>query len=168
MKGKGVEFDFSEVKEALNKTLGYELHEAKGKAIDEGLKIIQDKAISNLKSAGIHVSSEMINGIRREVSPRVDEGIVYHRGSGYYGIKGDYRLLWFDKGTRPRYTNLKGSKKNRGSKMEALYSSGTRKGYRGQITPTNFFTNAKSMLPKATEVSIDEIIKRISDILNGK
>ena len=165
---KGVEFDFSEVKEALNKTLGLALSEAKGKAIDDGLKVIQDKAISNLKSAGIHVSSEMIDGIRREVAPRVNEGIVYHRGSGYYGIKGDYRLLWFDQGTRPRYINVKGSRKNRGSKMEALYSSGTRKGYRGQITPTNFFTNAKSMLPKATEVSIDEIIKRISDIINGK
>ena len=164
----GVEFDFSEVKEALNKTLGLALSEAKGKAIDDGLKVIQDKAISNLKSAGIHVSSEMIDGIRREVAPRVNEGIVYHRGSGYYGIKGDYRLLWFDQGTRPRYINVKGSRKNRGSKMEALYSSGTRKGYRGQITPTNFFTNAKSMLPKATEVSIDEIIKRISDIINGK
>ena len=86
---KGVEFDFSEVKDALNKSLGLALSEAKGKAIDDGLKVIQDKAISNLKSTGIHVSSEMIDGIRREVSPRVDEGIVYHRGVGYYGIKGD-------------------------------------------------------------------------------
>lgn len=165
---RGAEFDFSEVKEALNRSLGYELHEAKGKAIDEGLKIIQDKAIRNLKATGINVSSRMIDGIKRDVAPRANEGIVYHRGGGYYGIKGDYRLLWFDQGTRPRYTNVKGSRKNRGSKMEALYSSGTRKGYRGQITPTNFFTNAKSMLPKATEVSIDEIIKRISDIINGK
>ena len=72
----GVEFDFSEVKDALNKSLGYELHEEKKKAIDDGLKVIQDKAISNLKSTGIHVSYEMIDGIRREVSPRVDEGIV--------------------------------------------------------------------------------------------
>ena len=165
---KGVEFDFSEVKDALNKSLGLALSDAKRKAIDDGLKVIQDKAISNLKSTGIQVSSEMLNGIRREVAPRVNEGIVYHRGGGYYGIKGDYRLLWFDQGTRPRYINVKGSRKNRGSKMEALYSSGTRKGYRGQITPTNFFTNAKSILPKATEVSINEIIKRITDIINGK
>lgn len=165
---KGVEFDFSEVKDALNKTLGLALSEAKGKAIDDGLKIIQDKAISNLKSAGIHVSSEMLNGIRREVAPRVNEGIVYHRGGGYYGIKGDYRLLWFDQGTRPRYIDVKGGRKSRGKKMDSLFKSGNRQGYRGQITPTNFFTNAKSILPKATEVSIDEIIKRITDILNGK
>lgn len=165
---KGVEFDFSEVKDVLNKSLGLALSEAKGKAIDDGLKVIQDKAITNLKSTGIHVSSEMLNGIRREVAPRVNEGIVYHRGGGYYGIKGDYRLLWFDQGTRPRYIDVKGGRKSRGKKMEALYSSGTRKGYRGQITPTNFFTNAKSILPKATEVSIDEIIKRITDIINGK
>ena len=79
---KGVEFDFSEVKDALNKSLGLALSEAKGKAIDDGLKVIQDKAISNLKSTSIHISSEMIDGIRREVSPRVDDGIVYHRGSG--------------------------------------------------------------------------------------
>ena len=164
----GVEFDFSEVKNAFDKSLGYELHEAKGKAIDEGLKIIQDKAISNLKSTGINVSSRMIDGIKRDVAPMANEGIVYHRGGGYHGIKGDYRLLWYDKGTRPRYINVKGSRKNRGSKMEALYRSGTRKGYRGQITPTNFFTNSKSILPKATEVSINEIIKRITDIINGK
>ena len=164
-----VEFDFSEVKEALNKTLGLALSEAKGKAIDDGLKVIQEKAISNLKSAGIHVSSEMIDGIRREVAPRVNEGIVYHRGSGYYGIKkGDYRLLWFDQGTRPRYINVKGSRKNRGSKMEALYSSGTRKGYRGQITPTNFFTNAKNEIPKAVDITMKKITKNLTDILNGK
>ena len=94
----GVEFDFSEVKNAFDKSLGYELHEAKGKAIDEGLKIIQDKAISNLKSTGINVSSKMIDGIKRDVAPMANEGIVYHRGGGYHGIKGDYRLLWYEIG----------------------------------------------------------------------
>ena len=165
---KGVEFDFSEVKDALNKSLGLALSEAKGKAIDDGLWLIQEKAISNLKSTGIQISSEMINGIRREVSPRVDEGIVYHRGSGYYGIKGDYRLLWFDQGTRPRYIDVKGGRKSRGKKMEALYSSGTRKGYRGQITPTNFFTNAKNEIPKAVDITMKKITKNLTDILNGK
>ena len=163
-----VEFDFSEVKNAFDKSLGYELHEAKGKAIEEGLKMIQDKAISNLKSTGIHVSSRMIDGIKRDVAPMANEGIVYHRGGGYHGIKGDYRLLWFDQGTRPRYIDVKGGRKSRGKKMDSLFKSGNRQGYRGQITPTNFFTNAKSILPKATEVSIDEIIKRITDIINGK
>lgn len=165
---KGVEFDFSEVKDALNKSLGLALSEAKGKAIDDGLKIIQDKAISNLKSAGIHVSSEMIDGIRREVSPRVDEGIVYHRGSGYYGIQGDYRLLWFDQGTRPRYIDVKGGRKSRGKKMDSLFKSGNRQGYRGQITPTNFFTNAKNEIPKAVDITMKKITKNLTDILNGK
>ena len=164
---KGVEFDFSEVKDALNKSLGYELHEAKEKAIDDGLKVIQDKAISNLKSTGIHVSSEMIDGIRREVSPRVDEGIVYHRGRGYYGIKGDYRLLWFDQGTRPRYIDVKGGRKSRGKKMDSLFKSGNRQGYRGQITPTNFFTNAKNEIPKAIDITMNKITKNLTDILNG-
>ena len=164
----GVEFDFSEVKDALNKSLGYELHEAKVNAIDEGLKIIQDKAISNLKSTGINVSSEMIDGIRREVSPRVDEGIVYHRGSGYYGIKGDYRLLWFDQGTRPRYIDVKGGRKSRGKKMDSLFKSGNRQGYRGQITPTNFFTNAKNEIPKAVDITMKKITKNLTHILNGK
>lgn len=165
---KCVEFDFSEVKDALNKSLGYELHEAKLNAIDDGLKVIQDKAISNLKSAGIHVSSEMIDGIRREVSPRVDEGIVYHRGGGYYGIKGDYRLLWFDQGTRPRYIDVKGGRKSRGKKMDSLFKSGNRQGYRGQITPTNFFTNAKNEIPKAVDITMKKITKNLTDILNGK
>ena len=165
---KCVEFDFSEVKDALNKSLGYELHEAKLNAIDDGLKVIQDKAISNLKSAGIHVSSEMIDGIRREVSPRVDEGIVYHRGGGYYGIQGDYRLLWFDQGTRPRYIDVKGGRKSRGKKMDSLFKSGNRQGYRGQITPTNFFTNAKNEIPKAVDITMKKITKNLTDILNGK
>ena len=165
---KGVEFDFSEVKDALNKSLGLALSEAKGKAIDDGLKVIQDKAISNLKSAGIHVSSEMIDGIRREVSPRVDEGIVYHRCGGYYGIQGDYRLLWFDQGTRPRYIDVKGGRKSRGKKMDSLFKSGNRQGYRGQITPTNFFTNAKNEIPKAVDITMKKITKNLTDILNGK
>lgn len=165
---KGVEFDFSEVKDALNKSLGLALSEAKGKAIDDGLKLIQEKAISNLKSTGINVSSEMIDGIRREVSPRVDEGIVYHRGSGYYGIKGDYRLLWFDQGTRPRFIDVKGAKKSRGKKMDSLFKSGNRQGYRGQITPTNFFTNAKNEIPKAVDITMKNITKNLTDILNGK
>ena len=165
---KGVEFDFSEVKDALNKSLGYELHEAKKNAIDDGLKVIQEKAISNLKSAGIHVSSEMIDGIRREVAPRVNEGIVYHRGSGYYGIQGDYRLLWFDQGTRPRYIDVKGGRKSRGKKMDSLFKSGNRQGYRGQITPTNFFTNAKNEIPKAVDITMKKITKNLTDILNGK
>ena len=167
MKG-GVEFDFSEVKDALNKSLGYELHEAKKNAIDDGLKVIQDKAISNLKSTGIHVSSEMLNGIRREVAPRANEGIVYHRGGGYYGIKGDYRLLWFDQGTRPRYIDVKGGRKSRGKKMDSLFKSGNRQGYRGQITPTNFFTNAKNEIPKAVDITMKKITKNLTDILNGK
>lgn len=167
MKG-GVEFDFSEVKDALNKSLGYELHEAKKNAIDDGLKVIQEKAISNLKSTGIHVSSEMLNGIRREVAPRVNEGIVYHRGRGYYGIQGDYRLLWFDQGTRPRYIDVKGAKKSRGKKMDSLFKSRNRQGYRGQITPTNFFTNAKNEIPKAVDITMKKITKNLTDILNGK
>ena len=165
---KGVEFDFSEVKDALNKSLGLALSEAKGKAIDAGLKVIQDKAISNLKSTGIQVSSEMIDGIRREVSPRVDEGIVYHRGGGYYGIQGDYRLLWFDQGTRQRYIDVKGGRKSRGKKMDSLFKSGNRQGYRGQITPTNFFTNAKNEIPKAVDITMKKITKNLTDILNGK
>ena len=165
---KGVEFDFSEVKDALNKSLGLALSEAKGKAIDDGLKVIQDKAISNLKSTGIQVSSEMIDGIRREVSPRVDEGIVYHRGGGYYGIQGDYRLLWFDQGTRQRYIDVKGGRKSRGKKMDSLFKSGNRLGYRGQITPTNFFTNAKNEIPKAVDITMKKITKNLTDILNGK
>lgn len=165
---KGVEFDFSEVKNAFDKSLGYELHEAKGKAIDEGLKIIQDKAISNLKSTGINVSSKMINGIKRDVAPKVNEGIVYHRGGGYYGIQGDYRLLWFDQGTRPRYIDVKGGRKSRGKKMDSLFKSGNRQGYRGQITPTNFFTNAKNEIPKAVDITMKKITKNLTDILNGK
>ena len=164
----GVEFDFSDVKDVLNKSLGLALSDAKGKAIDDGLRVIQEKAISNLKSTGINVSSEMNDSIRREVSPRVDEGIVYHRGGGYYGIQGDYRLLWFDKGTRPRYIHVKGAKKSRGKKMDSLFKSGNRQGYRGQITPTNFFTNAKNEIPKAVDITMKKITKNLTDILNGK
>ena len=164
----GVEFDFSEVKNAFDKSLGYELHEAKGKAIDEGLKMIQDKAISNLKSTGIHVSTRMIDAIKIDVAPMANEGIVYHRGGGYHGIKGDYRLLWFDQGTRPRYIEVKGGRKSRGKKMDSLFKSGNRQGYRGQITPTNFFTNAKNEIPKAVDITMKKITKNLTDILNGK
>lgn len=52
--------------------------------------------------------------------------------------------------------------------MDSLFKSGNRQGYRGQITPTNFFTNAKNEIPKAVDITMKKITKNLTDILNGK
>lgn len=143
--------------------------------IEKALKIIQNQAKSNLSSSKVNASSEMMNGIVMEIANDSMHGRVRIRPSSTENYstsaakKTDYRLLFYDDGTRPRYINVKGSRKNRGSKMEALYSSGTRKGYRGKISATNFFTDAINSTKRRVEKIIDDDIqKEIEERFNKK
>lgn len=78
-------------------------------------------------------------------------------------------MLFYDEGTRPRYINVKGSRKNRGSKMESMFESGMKKGYRGKISSTNFFTDAINSTKRRVEKIIDDDIeKEIEERFNKK
>lgn len=143
--------------------------------IEKALKIIQNQAKSNLSSSKVNVSSEMLNGIVMEIANDSMHGRVRIRPSSTENYstsaakKTDYRLLFYDEGTRHRYINVKGSRKNRGSKMESMFKSGMKKGYRGKISATNFFTDAINSTKRRVEKIIDDDIeKEIEERFNKK
>lgn len=143
--------------------------------IEKALKIIQNQAKSNLSSSKVNASSEMLNGIVMEIANDSMHGRVRIRPSstGNYSTsaakKTDYRLLFYDDGTRPRYINVKGSRKKRGSKMESMFESGMKKGYRGKISSTNFFTDAiNSTKIRVEKIIDDDIEKEIEERFNKK
>ena len=143
--------------------------------IEKALKIIQNQAKSNLSSSKVNTSSEMLNGIVMEIANDSMHGRVRIRPSSTENYstsaakKTDYRLLFYDDGTRPRYINVKGSRKNRGSKMESMFGSGMKKGYRGKISATNFFTDAINSTKRRVEKIIDDDIeKEIEERFNKK
>lgn len=161
----GIQCDFSK---AVNKLSGLELSHTFHDVIDEGLKVIQEQAQSNLRSSGLKASSSMINGVLRDVNATATEGMVYIRGDGYSNHlqKTDYRNQFFEMGTRPRYIGVKGKRKTRGEKMDNMFKKGKKEGHRGQLTPTNFFTNAKSKMQEAEDKVTKELEKRITDMIN--
>lgn len=161
----GIQCDFSK---AVNKLSGLDLSHTFHDSIDEGLKVIQEQAQSNLRSIGIKASTSMIDGVLRDVNATSDEGMVYIRGDGYgnHLQKTDYRNQFFELGTRPRYIGVKGKRDKRGEKMDNMFKKGKKEGYRGQLTPTNFFTNAKSKMQEAKDKAATELEKKITDMIN--
>lgn len=146
------------------------------KDMDSALQTLQDDARNNLASSGYRVSQSMIDGIQRQVSADGLEGRVTLRGQGKkqangkwlsaVGGKPDYRTMWFDMGTRPRYINVKGSRKKRIEKMDNMASNGYRKGYRGQLRATNFFQKTMGKTDAVVNNLCQDLEKDITDKAN--
>lgn len=158
-----------DISKATMKLSGLDLSHSFHDALDKAMKLIQDQAKANLAASGIKASQQLIDGIQRDVNATADEGMVYIRQNGYgnYLKKTDYRLQFLDKGTRPRYTGVKGKRNNRGLKMDAMFEKGEKKGYRGQLRATNFFQSAKNALPEAEKLLADELKKIAAKEINN-
>lgn len=162
----GIQCNFSK---AVNKLSGLELSHTFHDVLDDGLKVIQEQAQNNLRSSGIKASSSMIDGVLRDVNATSTEGMVYIRGDGYgnHLQKTDYRNQFHELGTRPRYVGVKGKRDKRGEKMDNMFKKGKKEGYRGRLTPTNFFTKAKSKIQEAEDKVSKELEERITDMINN-
>lgn len=138
-------------------------------ALTEGAELIKKRAQSNL-SGGL---SSMKKGIVSELSNdalhsrvRIRKGSTENYSTSIAN-ETDYRLLFFDQGTVPRYINVKGGRKSRSKKMEAMANSGEKKGYRGQIKANNFFQNAINSSQGQAETLIkNKLEKGIIDLFN--
>lgn len=150
------------------------LREPFRKSIEKALDVMYNKARANLTSS-VRASSEMLGGIVKEVSDDAMHGRLRIRPTTTANYKTspahktDYRLMFFNDGTRPRYINVKGARTKRASKMESMFASGMKKGYRGKIAPTDFFNNAVNSTKSRAEKIIDDSIEReIKDRFNKK
>lgn len=162
--------DLSQVKTALGNIDYSQLSQTFHDEIANALKYIQDAAKANLQGSGVKVSPAMTNGIVRQITTTNDAGRVMIRGNtksdGQYVDLGDgvtdFKNLFFDGGTVPRYTGVHGSKKKRQGTMKVMSANGVKKGYRGSIKPTNFFQNAaQTALPQAEDILAKAIEENI-------
>lgn len=146
-----------------------QLRDIFGSALMDAADLIKKKAQSNL-TGGL---STMKKGVVSELSNdalksrvRIRKGSTENYSTSIAN-ETDFRLLFFDQGTVPRYINVKGGRKSRSKKMEAMANSGERKGYRGQITANNFFSNAINQTQSQAEKLIkDRLEKDIQNLFN--
>ena len=130
--------------------------ESRNKIITEALRRGGQVAQSNVKQslraklgAG---SSSLEHGIRLKVD-KAYSIVTLH-------IMGDYRLKWFEKGTKPRYT--KGHKVTGYLSNHRLKRSG-QGGYRGLIAATHFFKQGVTVQPISEAVTqyLDQALPKL-------
>lgn len=97
-------------------------------------------------------AQSMEKGIRLKVDKAYSE-VTLH-------IMGDYRLKWFEKGTKPRYT--KGHKTTGYLSNHRLKRTG-KGGYRGQMVATHFFKEGLNEQAIGTAIK-DYMDKSLTDL----
>lgn len=97
-------------------------------ALRRGGRVAQQDVKQSLRAKVGAGAQSMEKGIRLKVDKAYSE-VTLH-------IMGDYRLKWFEKGTKPRYT--KGHKTTGYLSNHRLKRTG-KGGYRGQMIATHFF-----------------------------
>ena len=97
-------------------------------ALRRGGQAAQQSVKQSLRAKVGASASSMEKGIKLKVDKAYSE-VTLH-------IMGDYRLKWFEKGTKPRYT--KGHKTTGYLSNHRLKRTG-KGGYRGQMVATHFF-----------------------------
>lgn len=109
-----VSIDVSQIKNLFAKLDEHSRQTILFQALKKGAEVLQENTKTQLFSSSLN-SSSMQKGIKLKADKVYNEVSV--------NIMGDYRLKWFEKGTKPRKT------KN--------------KSYRGQIKPLYFFKRAR-------------------------
>lgn len=129
--------DYSEVLNLFNQLEGEKRDKILFKALKSGAEVLKRNTQINLNTAlGTATTQQLDNGVRI-ASDKKDNQVKVH-------IMGDYRLKWFEKGTKQRLTKAGAS--------------------RGSIKPMNFFRNARQAegeINNAVIQSIDEQLKSI-------
>lgn len=144
------------------------------KALRKGADILAQEAKQNLvERLGLaatskrHHKKSMLEGVRVRYEKDYGEVMVT--------IFPDYRLKWFEKGTRERYLLRTGAKDRERGKMsndrrryyrkkgkETHYKKG---GYRGSIRAYNFFRDARNNEGVIMDAIMDSIKKSVENIV---
>ena len=103
-------------------------HKIVTEALRRGGQVAQQSVKQSLRAKVGSSAQSMEKGIKLKVDKAYSE-VTLH-------IMGDYRLKWFEKGTKPRYT--KGHKTTGYLSNHRLKRTG-KGGYRGQMVATHFF-----------------------------
>ena len=139
--------DSSQVDQLLNQLQPDTIQEIVFKAIKKGADTLKAKTISNLKRPSLN------KGVKVRPNRAANEVAV--------NIMGDYRLKWFEKGTKERYT--RGHKVTGYSDSKHLKRTG-QGGYRGKVVAEHFFQSARAdeeSFYNSMMASITESLNRI-------
>lgn len=149
-----VEVDHSQVEEMLSKIDATRRSEVIMKALYEGAKALKKETQNELTKTNIRVNSpSRFNGRTLMQGVNIKRDNVCQEIS--VDIMGDFRLKFFEKGTKDRYTkghNVSGYIDSHHIKREG------NGGYRGIIIPKHFFLKARN-----NETPIYEAIKKVLD-----
>lgn len=111
------------------------------KAITAGAKELQTLTKQQLLIRVPNADSSMIKGVRVKKDTTYNEVKVH--------ILGDYRLKWFEKGTKPRYTKGRFD---------------TKKSYRGAMKGVNFFRNSRNNEAAIADAISETLTKELNKI----
>lgn len=139
--------DSSQVDQLLNQLQPDTIQDIVFKAIKKGADTLKAKTISNLRRPSLN------KGVKVRPNRAANEVSV--------NIMGDYRLKWFEKGTKERYT--RGHKVTGYSDSRHLRRTG-QSGYRGKIVAEHFFQSARAdeeSFYNSMMASITESLNRI-------
>lgn len=139
--------DSSQVDQLLNQLQPDTIQDIVFKAIKKGADTLKAKTISNLRRPSLN------KGVKVRPNRTANEVSV--------NIMGDYRLKWFEKGTKERYT--RGHKVTGYSDSRHLRRTG-QGGYRGKIVAEHFFQSARAdeeSFYNSMMASITESLNRI-------
>ena len=123
-----VTVDTSKVDKLLNNLESANRQKIITEALRRGGQVAQQNVKQSLRAKVGSSAQSLEKGIRLKVDKAYSE-VTLH-------IMGDYRLKWFEKGTKPRYT--KGHKATGYLSNHRLKRTG-KGGYRGQMVATHFF-----------------------------
>lgn len=139
--------DSSQVDQLLNQLQPDTIQDIIFKAIKKGADTLKAKTISNLRKPSLN------KGVKVRPNRTANEVSV--------NIMGDYRLKWFEKGTKERYT--RGHRVTGYSDSRHLRRTG-QGGYRGKIVAEHFFQSARAdeeSFYNSMMASITESLNRI-------
>lgn len=145
--------DSSQVDKLLD-NLGSENRNIIFNALKEGAKVLKEQTLQQLatrvrsNTPNRWNGKTMASGVRLKADKGISEVMV--------SIMGDFRLKFFENGTKERYTK---PQKNNYLASHTLKKGSEKGRYTGAIKATNFFRQAR----ENSEVAIDEAIKNSLD-----
>lgn len=122
-----------------------------GKALQQETKVQLRQSVANTHSPNRWNGKTLEDGIRFKANTVYQEVMVH--------ILGDFRLKFFEKGTKDRYTKIHKNKLSTSQYINQL-KKGDRSRFRGKITASHFFRRARQNEEVIQEAVFKELDKQ--------